>query len=442
MKTYPSLKGRFMQRCLLVLIAICCVLPLHAQPNVSLRVYGVEADGQRVSNVRIVREEIERTTLLPLLPYVFFEKGSSTIPSRYVQFTPDEAALYDFREFSMQSASGTRSTISAYYNIMNVIGRRLVRHPNETITIHGGTAIDEDESLGNMRARNVLAYLESRYPEAKGRIRVGEPVRSRVTESDLRFADESRRVSFTGDWNIVQPLIIRDTTVTVTPPNLDFEIQSNMKNINELQLMTWQLDAESPLFSYLDVELPSAPIRWHLEEDIEHQPTTDEMLSAQVTIVNNEYKKYLSEAVRIPVDQFNLYRKKSGKVVGGKEIHQYNLILFDRNSSELRPDHIRIIDSVIADDGYVLPTSRIRVLGYADSTGTAEVNQTLSQSRAQQASNRVLERYSDVVTRANIDEVRGIGSVDVLKLPDGQSTPEARFYSRTVFIIIESTPSW
>ncbi len=426
----------------LPLVLICLSVPLLAQPAVSLRVYGVESNGERVSNVRIVREEIERTTLLPLLPYVFFEKGSSTIPSRYVQFTPDEASLYDFREFSMQSASGMRSTISAYYNIMNVIGRRLVRNPKQIITVFGGTATDEDESLGTQRARTVVAYLESRFPEAKGRVRIGDPIRSRVAETDQRFADENRRVSFSGDWSIVQPLIIRDTTITITPPNLDFEIQSTIKKINEVQLATWQLDADNPLFSYVDVEMPSTPIRWRLEEDVEHQPVAEEMMTAQATVIDNSFKKYLSDAVRVPVDQFNLYRKKSGKIVGGKEIHQYNLILFDRNSSELRPDHIRIIDSVIADDGYVLPTSRIRVLGYADSTGTAEINQSLSQSRAQQAADRVLRRFADVVTSANIDEVRGVGSVDVLKLPDGQVTPEARFYSRTVFIIIESTPSW
>lgn len=431
-----------MLRVVLVVMLICWSLPVHAQPAVSLRVYGVESDGERLSNVRIVREEIERTTLLPLLPYVFFEKGSSIIPSRYVQFTPEEASLYDFREFTMQSAGGLRSTISAYYNIMNVIGRRLVRNPEQILTVFGGAAYDENDVLANQRARAVVSYLESRFPIAKGRVRIGDPIRSRVNETDPRFADESRRVSFSADWSIIQPLIIRDTTVTITPPNLDFEIQSTVAKINELQLSAWQHDAESPLFNYIDVEMPNAPIRWRLGEDVDHQPLSEEMLTAQVALIDVGFKKYLSDVVRVPVDQFNLYRKKSGKVVGGKEIHQYNLILFDRNSSDLRPDHIRIIDSVIADDGYVVPTSRIRVLGYADSTGTAEVNQVLSQSRAQQAADRVLRRFADVVSPSNIEEVRGIGSIDVLKLPDGQSTPEARFYSRTVFIVIESTPSW
>ena len=357
MKQQAIMKNRLALYVLLTSVFLSMCIRAEAQPLVSLRVYGVESDGKRMSNVRIVREEIERTTLLPLLPYIFFEKGSAIIPSRYVQFTPDEASLYDFREFSMQSASGMRSTISAYYNIMNIIGRRLVRDPLQSITVYGGTASDEDESLATQRARVVVAYLESRFPEVKGRVRIGDPVRSRVNETDSRFADENRRVSFSGDWSIVQPLIIRDTTVTITPPNLDFEIQSSIKKINELQLSTWQLDADSPLFSYVDVEMPTAPVRWRLEEDVEHQPATEEMLTAQVAIIDSDYKKYLSDAVRIPVDQFNLYRKKSGKVVGGKEIHQYNLILFDRNSSELRPDHIRIIDSVIADDGCVLPSA-------------------------------------------------------------------------------------
>jgi outer membrane protein OmpA-like peptidoglycan-associated protein len=223
---------------------------------------------------------------------------------------------------------------------------------------------------------------------------------------------------------------------------LDFELQSTVPKINEISLAVWQRDADSPLFNYIDVELPLAPVRWDLEHDVEHQPTADNILTAQAVITDTDFKKFLSESVQIPVDQYTLYRKKSGQVVGGKEIHQYNLILFDRNSSDLRPDHIRIIDSVIAEDGYVLPTSQLRVLGYADSSGTQEINVSLSSERAKNAAARLSARYREVITEANYQEVRGIGSADVLQLPDGQTTPEARFYSRTVFIIVESEPSW
>lgn len=413
-----------------------------AQRGVVLKAYGVQSDGERVSNIRIVREEVERTTLLPLLPYVFFERGSAVIPSRYVQLTPVEAGLFDVREFTTRTVSGSKSAITAYYNVLNIIGRRLTTFPKLAVTVHGGSSSDEEAAVAEQRAAAVIEYLESRFPSCKGRIRRGESNRSKVNETDVRFAEESRRVSFSADWEITRPVIIRDTTITITPPMLDFEIKSDVAKVNEVQLSVWQKDADTPLFNFIDVDIPQTAVRWDLENDPEHQPTADDILSAQTVVTDQDYKKFLSNVVQVPVDQYTLYRKKSGKVVGGKEIHQYNLILFDRNSSELRPDHIRIIDSIIADDGYVLPTSRVRVLGYADSTGTVEVNQSLSDQRARQAASRMSARFRDVITEANMEEVRGIGSEDVLQLPDGQSTPEARFYSRTVFIIISSEPSW
>lgn len=429
-------------RALLFACGIVVVLGSRAAAQVELRAYGVQANGERLSNVRIVREELERTTILPLLPYLFFEKGSGEIPFRYAQLSAEEAQLFDVREFTTRTSSGNRSVIQAYYNILNIVGRRLVQYPALTVSVSGMAAFDEDESLADIRAGNVIKYLESRFPAAKGRIRRGTSVKSKTVESDIRFADETRRVSFTAEWDIVRPVIIRDTTTTITPPSLDFEITSKQSDINEVAVTAWQQDADAPLFTYIDVEIPSTPIRWRLEDDPEHQPVTDEMLTAEAVVTDREYRKYVSNTLRIPVDQYNLYRKKSGKVVGGREIHQYNLILFDRNSYELRPDHIRIIDSVIADDGYVLPTSKIQVYGYADSTGTPEVNQTLSAGRAKEAALRLQERFRESISAANIVDVSGYGSSDVLRLPDGLLTPESRFYSRTVFIIIESESSW
>lgn len=429
-------------RVFVCIVCLFAVLGSSVRAQVELRAFGVQADGERVSNVRIVREEVERATLLPLLPYVFFDKGSAEIPFRYSQLTLDEAQLFDVREFTTRTSAGNRSTINAYYNILNILGRRLVQFPALTLSVVGAAAFDEDEAIADARAGNVIKYLESRFPAVRGRVRRGPSAKSKTVENDMRFADESRRVSFAADWDITRPVIIRDTTTTITPPNLDFEITSKQSAINELAMTAWQQDAEAPLFSYIDVEMPSTPIRWRLEEDPEHQPVTDEMLTAEAVVTDREFRKYVSNTLRIPVDQFNLYRKKSGKVVGGKEIHQYNLILFDRNSYELRPDHIRIIDSLIADDGYVLPMSKIRVFGYADSTGTPEVNQTLSAGRAEEAAVRVQKRFSETINTKNIEEVKGFGSTDILRLPDGLMTPESRFYSRTVFIIIESEATW
>lgn len=424
------------------LVASVLVPRALAQNSVSIRAVGILENGERVSNVRIVREEIERTTLLPLLPYVFFDALSSSIPSRYTLLSRSEAQLFSFTEFTTTQSTGQRSTINAYYNILNIIGKRLRDNPALSLTVQGGTAVDEAPELADQRASSVVDYLQSRFDLSDSRVRRGKALRQGVNEEDSRLTDEYRRVTFSSEWEITKPVVIRDTTTTITPPVLDFEIASNIGGVNDVQLSAWQKDIDSALFYYADIELPTSPVRWDLEIDREHQPVTDEDLKAQVLIADAGFKKYFSSIVKIPVDQYNLYRKKAGQVVGGREIHQYNLILFDRGSSDLRPDHYRIIDSMIADDGYLQPTSNVRTIGYADSTGTIEQNIRLSSARAQNTTKRVLARYQGVINKDNVSETRGVGSYDVLGLADGLSTPESRFYSRTVFIIIENRPSW
>jgi outer membrane protein OmpA-like peptidoglycan-associated protein len=426
----------------IALMLVCSSSLTHAQGAVRLEAYGVLQDGERVPNVRIVREEVERTTLLPLLPYVFFELNSADLPLRYVQYSPEEARLFDMREFVTIAANGNRSVINAYYNVLNVIGRRLLEHPTLSVEIVGSSSLGEDMRLADQRASSVIEYLRSRFNLSAHRMRVGSPIRQKSTETDERIAHEYRRVSIVATWEITKPIIVRDTTITITPPGIDFELSTSIEPVNEVQLTAWQQDIDSPLYSYLDVMVPKQAIRWDLETDVEHHPTSDMPLSSQVNMVDASFKKYASNLVKIPVDQYTLHRKKSGKITGGKEIHQYNLILFDRNSEALRPDHERIIDSIVASDGYVLPTSRISVIGYADSTGTKDINDQLSKGRAQSVATRMKQRFSDVVTDSQFADVRGVGSFDVLRLPDGQTLPEGRFYSRTVIITIETASSW
>jgi outer membrane protein OmpA-like peptidoglycan-associated protein len=137
------------------------------------------------------------------------------------------------------------------------------------------------------------------------------------------------------------------------------------------------------------------------------------------------------------VRQVTLQKKKSGRVQGSTEIHQYNLILFDFGSGKLRPDHVRIIDSVIADDGYILPYSDVVVHGFTDSTGSDEINLRLSTERAAAAAERVRETYARTL-RPDAVVSEGFGKSDVLQLIDGHALPESRMYSRTVHIIVHN----
>lgn len=406
-------------------------LSLRAGDDLSVRAYGVMPNGERRPNVKIVREEVERTTLLPLLPYVFFEASSATIPTRYVQFTEREARVFAERQISK---------IDAYYNLLNIIGRRLTDERTATISLIGSTDGREGADVGRTRALNVRAYLAEVWSIDSSRMTIAArvlPSASTTTKDAELSAQENRRVTIEGPWSIVRPVVVSDTTTTVSPPSVEFQVTTSISNVVGFSIKAWQEDYESPLYQYEHIAVPSQARVWHLDRDPEHQPKSDDDLEYEAACEDERHRQYTSETRAIPVEQVTLLKKKSGEVRGSTELHQYDLILFDFASSALRPDHERIIDSMIAADGYLLPYSTVVVRGYTDSTGSAEINARLSSERAAAAADRVRQRFVPVLAPDAVTS-EGIGPQDVLRLPSGLTLPEARMYSRTVHIIVSN----
>lgn len=422
---------------------VACVLSVAsvwAQDQVTIEAYGVMPSGERKANVTIVREEVERTTLLPLLPYVFFDEGSADIPQRYVQFTTRESRIFSEREFLTIDPSGRRSSIAAYYNVLNIIGRRLKDRPTDVVTLTGTTDGKEPATIAAARANAVKAYLMEVFGVAGEQLTTetrAMPAARTTTADAALSAQENRRVEFSGPWTIVRPVVVKDTTTTISPPAVEFDVSTDVDPISRITINAWQLDYEDPLYRYEHVSLPKTPRIWRLDRDPEHQPTSEDDLEYEAEVVDDQFRSYTSDVKTIPVRQVTLRKKKSGLVRGSTEIHQYNLILFDFGSGALRDDHRRIIDTMIASDGYVLPYSSVRVEGFTDSTGSDEINLKLSTDRAAAAASGVIARFSNVLASDAVSH-EGFGKSDVLRLPDGQSLPEARMYSRTVHIIVQN----
>jgi len=87
-----------------------------------------------VTNVREV---------FPLGNYVYFDLGSTEIPKRYVLLQKDQ--VKDFRQDQVElttpenfSGRSSRQMI-VYYNVLNIIGDRMVKNPNSTIRMIGSS---------------------------------------------------------------------------------------------------------------------------------------------------------------------------------------------------------------------------------------------------------------------------------------------------------------
>ncbi|MBK9182053.1 MAG: OmpA family protein [Ignavibacteria bacterium] len=160
----------------------------------SVNAVGLEADGREVPSVVIRIEEFLGSSCKPLLPYVFFDAGSSEIPARYTQRIP--ATIGTFTENGLHQMS----MLDTYYQLLDILGSRMREYPQSTITLTGCISEDTNEEvdgpLAQDRATAVRNYLVNTWSIDASRIvlaKRGLPaVASNVRETD--GVEENRRV--------------------------------------------------------------------------------------------------------------------------------------------------------------------------------------------------------------------------------------------------------
>ena len=97
--------------------------PPAAAPSLSVTVHTPQ------TGVLQPRDLIEH---MPLVDYLFFDKGSTEIPTRYARLTPESAASFDERRLVAAATTGSASAtqpeerqMQVYYNMLNILGRRM-----------------------------------------------------------------------------------------------------------------------------------------------------------------------------------------------------------------------------------------------------------------------------------------------------------------------------
>ena len=86
---------------------------------------------------------------LPLRNSVFFNEGSTAIPTRYILLTNNQAS--SFKEVSLQNEQSTNMTgrsarqLNVYHNILNILGDRMRANPGAAIALTGASANGPEE---------------------------------------------------------------------------------------------------------------------------------------------------------------------------------------------------------------------------------------------------------------------------------------------------------
>lgn len=373
----------------------------------------------------------------PLRNYVFFNIGSTEIPDRYVLLRKDQ--VKDFKEdqlevFTPKHLTGRSARgMVVYYNVLNILGDRMGKNPDATITLVGSSEKGPEDA--KILAEAIKTYLTDVFGVNASRITTegrdkpklpSEQVDAKLELKLLRQGD--RRVS-----------------IESTSPSLLMEFQSGPDA--PLKPVEFTAVQAAPLDSYVSFNVAGAKeafTSWSLE-------ITDEKGKVQY------FGPYTQEHVSIPGKSIlgsrpkgdftvAMIQTKSGKTVRKETAVHMVLWTPDTNEQGMRFSVIfefnkstaitiyekylaEIVTPKIPRDGTVI------IHGHTDTVGEAENNLELSLARAN-AVKRIIEKRLANTGRTDVTfKVYGFGEDESLA-PFGNKYPEERFYNRTVVIDI------
>ncbi len=380
---------------------------------------GLNETGTETAASKIVIEEFLSTRVRPLLPYVFFTPGSSNLQKKYRRLSSAQVEQFSMSNFYNLDA------IITYCHLLNIIGKRMIDEPEATITLTGCTDPSEnDPTLAMSRARAVRDYLVQTWDIDERRITLasrGLPSKaSRSSESD--GVAENARVEITSSsQSVIAPVESTDTMKVCTPsairfvPSIDPRVQ-----IGSYTLFIAHQGSLLKTFGGPD-PLPRT-IDWRLSESVPWIPKDATEITYLLAVRDTAGAVVPSPTISIPIEHISSSEKQEK---GGQNIRvdRYSLILFGFDQDALTPEHMQTIEVI---KKRLQPNSTVRVIGYTDRSGDAEYNQKLSERRARA-----------VAKALGLAESVASGRGELLPLYDN-SSPEGRFYSRTVEVLVET----
>ena len=399
------------------------------QPVVVMNAFNQQG-GVTLNYAEIAIAEERGTDLIPLLPYVFFDPNSSTIPSRYHRLSAIGNA--GFSEDNLRD-----STLGVYHDLLNIIGSRMRRYPDATITVTGCREPLEDsnatDQLSAERASAVRNYLTTAWNIAPSRI----TLESRALPQEISnrsVADgrqENRRAEIhASDPRILAPVVRKLGGLRVDPEAvvLQPEIQFGKT------IAGWRLSMVSDhgreLWSREGDGEPERNIAWQLPDDLVDMLTQDgsstETVTAQLTAATTDGKTIVATR-DIPVRRSFSSRRYSGEVVQDSLVERYSLIFFDFNTPEISDfnnDAIQLIRNRMR------TSSSVAITGLTDRIGEENYNQDLSKQRA-------VETAKHIRTRIVPEQLKAEGAGEEFIF--NNDLPEGRMYNRTVIVEI-ATP--
>lgn len=286
-------------------------------------------DGGVVSELRV--EQFNAKATYALLPYIFFDHNSSVIPSRYKRIAASARASYEIPTKSRQQP------LALYYDLLNIIGKRLTQLPNARLTLIGSHS-DTGEEKGNntlvlKRIEAVSAYLQDvwRIPAGLIEFRAKTLPTSPSSSTTPEGQAENRRVELTSNIpELLEPVTAEFVSRVANPPALSFALDiSSGAGLKQWALEIQNVDNQGAMTTLKDTSGGTTyPQRWiwWLNDQPTTIPTSSEPISARLEAYDiNNQKSPDATAASLPVRQVSLEQKRKANQPD-KILHFYELL--------------------------------------------------------------------------------------------------------------------
>jgi outer membrane protein OmpA-like peptidoglycan-associated protein len=363
----------------------------------------------------------------PLLPIVFFDSGSTEIPKRYLRFADSTKIL----EFADTTISG--GTLPKYYRILDIIGFRMRQFPKARLTITGCNSSEpgsiETGQCSMARAFAVGNYLANVWGIDKPRMTLVAQDLSRTPSSSSipEGRIENRRVEITStDPRITGVVCQRDLRRYPSPDTLHLDVGAGVP-LSQVASSRIEITRGGEHWATINdvIERKGATFNWGRDVDPDSLPTDSVPYVIELTVTTHDGEKLRSDPLTIPVWIITPIKKR--RVVEYR-IDRFSISMFRVNDAKL--------DSVARREfaEWILPAiqphSEISITGYADHTETNGM--VLSEQRATEYAKLI--KASKKLDTGTL-ESKGVGATRPIY---DESTPEGRFYCRTVQVSIRS----
>jgi outer membrane protein OmpA-like peptidoglycan-associated protein len=378
---------------------------------------------------------IEEVTIMdssPLLNYVYFDIGRSTISNRYVTFG-NQAETEGFTEEKL------KDTMEKYHHILNVIGKRLVINPEARISIVGCNSNMGEEkgqmALSRSRAEAVFSYFRNVWGIDPSRMEVKAqnlpdvPSTSRVPEGVI----ENQRVEIHSD----HPAILDTIKSTYTLEECDTK---EIRIVPAIEVQTvlakWQLKLLGGGKELLTRE-GTGNLPQYFAFDMEslggvHNVALMEQITAEISGQDNEGNVFtVSTAAPIKIN-FIRREERIAQKLASRVIEKYGLILFEFDREDLKDRNQIIVNRVITRMSQ-LPSATMNIAGHTDTIGEEDYNIKLSERRASAVYSAMIQ--TGIVVGSQINHAGNGPNYP----PYDNNIPEGRALNRTVIITLMYT---